>query len=332
MSGIFYKGNELDTTTKEQLANKLINKISIQRVDSNVFDNPFNVFKKHELEAGNQIEEIETANLESEDFDPTGAETLAKKEMDFKTLYHKINREKTMKATMSDKQLSKASLSPANTANLANAIATEMSSSSQIEDYEAFKQLLKDIANENKNMVICDLNGNATKIDAITKAIQILGTKMTFPNTQYNYSGYKKAFSRKTDLVLITDATMKARINVDSLAGAFNIDKKALVDNWIVIDEMPKISYTSLKTEKGLEIDIGEEKKIIMHKYKEDGTSTVSGDGIMILLDKRAIVDDPVERVITEQYNAKGRFTNKYLHATDILSYSTLKNAIILVD
>lgn len=332
MAGTFYKGNELDTTTKEQLANKIINKITIQRIDSNAFDNPFNVFKKHELEAGNQIEEIETANLTSEDFDPTGAETLAKKDMNFKALYHKINREKTMKATVSDKQLSKASLSPANTASLANAIATEMSSSSQIEDYEAFKQLLKDIAHENKNMVICDLNENSTNVDAITKAIQILGTKMTFPSTQYNYSGFKKAFSRKNDLVLISDATMKARINVDSLAGAFNVDKKALVDNWIVIDEMPEIEFAGTATNKGLEIDIGEANKIIMHKYNEEGEETVTGKGIMILLDRRSIVDDPVERVITEQYNAKGRFTNKYLHATDILSYSTLKNAIILVD
>lgn len=327
----YYNGNELDTTTKEDLANKIINKITLQKIDTDIFNNPFSVFKQNQLQSGYQIEEIEVGNLTSDDFDKAGTDALKKKEMNFKTLYHKINREKTMHATVSDKQLRKASLKPETTAQLAQAIITEMQNSSQIEDFEAFKELLVDIASKKKVMTICDLNGNSG-VDAMTKAVQIMATRLTYPSTHFNYSGFKKAFSRNENLVLIMDATLNARFNVESLATAFNMDKKELVKNIIVIDEMPNIEYSAVKTNKELDIDIGETSPIAIHKYATAGTESVTGKAKMLLVDRRCLVVDPVERVMTEDHNGKGRFTNKWLHADDILSYSTLKNAIIFVD
>ena len=332
MASKYYTNNNVDTTTNDQLTNTLINKITVQKVDEDVFENPFNKFKANELESGNQIEEIETANLISTDFDATGANPLTKKSMSFKALYHKINREKTMKATVSDRQLLKASLSPANTAKLVNAIVTEMQNSAQIEDFEAFKDLISDICKEQKVMTICDLNGNGADADAVIKAVQVVAKNMTMPSTAYNFSAYKKAFSKKENLVLIMDSSLSAIINVDSLAGAFNMDKKALVDNIIVVDELPAITYTSEKATKGKELDIGETNPIITYKPLSTGANTVSGTVKFLLVDRKCLIVDPVERVMTEEYNAVGRFTNKYLHATDILSYSTLKNAVAFVD
>lgn len=329
---MYYNNNNIDTASKDLLSGKILDKVTIQKVDSMAFESPFNVFKKNELETGNQIEEIEVGNLTSEDFDATGANALTKKNMDFKALYHKINRRKTMPATVSDAQIKMAMLSKENTAKVANAIATEMQSSSQIEDFEAFKQLLVDIAGTAKNMVICDLNGNGSNIDALTKAVQVVGKNMQFPKTQYNYSGFKKAFSRKDDLVLIMDSTLDARISVDSLATAFNLDKKKLADNIIVVDDLPNIEYAGEQAYAGLSFNIGTDSEIKMYKAGAEGESQVTGKALMFLIDKRALVVDPVERVMTEQYNAKGRFTNKYLHSTDILSYSTLKNAVVFVD
>lgn len=327
----YYTGNELDTTSKEKLANEIINKLTIQKIDTDVFDNPFDTFKQNQLQAGYQIEEIEVGNLTSEDFDPEGTDALKKKKMNFKTLYHKINREKTMGATVSHKQLRTASLSPTKTAELVQAVVTEMQNSSHIEDYEAFKQLLVDIIEGKKAMTICDLNGNSG-VDAITKAVQVMATRLTYPSTHFNYSGFKKAFSRKDNLVLIIDATLDARLNVESLATAFNMSKKELVKNIIVVDELPNINFTGLKTTKGIDIEIGEGETITTHKYKTDGADTVTGKLKMLLVDRRCLIVDPIEREITEDVNGKGRFINKWLHATDILSYSTLKNAIAFVD
>lgn len=327
----YYKGNELDTTSKEQLTNTIINKLTIQKIDTDVFDNPFDVFKQNQLQAGFQIEEIEVGNLTSEDFDADGTDALKKKKMNFKTLYHKKNREKTMGATVSNKQLRSATLSPAKTAELVQAVVTEMQNSSHIEDFEAFKELLIDIISKKKVMTLCDLNGNSS-VDAITKAVQVMATRLKYPNTNFNYSGFKKAFSRPDNLVLIMDATLNARLNVESLATAFNMDKKELVKNIIVIDELPAIEFNAIKTNKGLDIDIGETNPITTHKYSSEGTETASGKVKMLLVDRRCLIVDPVEREITEDINGKGRFINKWLHATDILSYSTLKNAIAFID
>ena len=217
-------------------------------------------------------------------------------------------------------------------ADVSNAIVNELWNSSAIEDYEAMKQLFVDIASEQKKMVICDLNGNGGDMDALTKAIQTLATNMTFPSTLYNFSGYKKEFNKKDDLVLVIDSATRARLNVDSLASAFNMDKKDLVGNIVVIDQMPTITYSSEKATKGIEIDIGETNKIITYKPDSTANTTVSGSAVCILLNRKAIKRDPVEREVEDQRNGAGRFTNYFLHATDLLSYSTLKNAVVLVD
>lgn len=329
---MYYTGNAVDTETKDLLTGELLNKIVKQEIDSKVFEDIFGIFTTKQLDTGMQIEEFEVGNLSSTDFDPSGADALKKANMDFKVLYHKINRRKTFKATISNAQVKMAMLSRENMADTANAISNELWNSSSIEDFEAIKQLFVDIAGTQKAMVICDMNGAGSNMDALTKAIQTLATNMTMPSTAYNYSGFKKEFNRKEDLVLVIDSATKARLNVESLATTFNLDKKDLVNNIIVIDEMPNIEYADLTAEKGKEINIGEENPIVTYKYKEDGADSVSGKAICMLLNRKAIKRDPVEREVEDQRNGAGRFTNYFLHATDLLSYSTLRNAIIVVD
>lgn len=329
----YYENNEIDITTKETLGNEILVKVVKQVIDSQVFDGVFGVFTRNELDGvGFQWEEIEVGNLHSEDFDPQGTDALKKVDMNFKSLYHKKNRQRTFTATVSNAQVKNAMLSEANMAQLATAITNELSNSSAIEDYEAVKDLLVDIAGEQKKMVICDMNGNAGNVDNLIKTIQTLATNMTLPSTYYNYSGFKKAFNKKSDLVLIIDSATEARLNVDSLAGAFNMNKKDLVANMIVIDEMPNIEYAGLMATKGKEIDIGTENLVTTYKADESGSETISGKALAFLVDKRAVIREPVEREVEDMRNGKGRFTNYFLHASDILSYSTLKNAIVIVD
>jgi len=332
MAATYYTGNTLDTTSKEVFSSDIINKIVAQEIDSKIFTDIFGIFTSKLLDTGYQVEEIEVGNLTSTDFDPTGAGALTKANMDFKTLYHKKNRDKTFKATISMKQLKTAMLSKENLAAAASAITSELWNSTSIEDFEAMKALLVDICSEQKAMVICDLNGNGGDMDALTKAIQTLASRMNFPSTQFNFSGYKKEFNTNEDLVLIIDSATRARLNVDSLANAFNMDMKKLVQNIIVIDEMPTITYTALTTTQGLSIAIGETNPIITHKYNAEGEDTVSGSAVAILLNVKAIKRDKISRELDDQKNAAGSFINYFLHAEDVLSFSTLKNAIVLVD
>lgn len=329
---MYYNGNAVDTETKDLLTGELLNKIVKQEIESKVFEDIFGIFTSKQLDTGMQIEEFEVANLSSTDFDPTGANALAKADMNFKVLYHKINRRKTFKATVSNAQVKMAMLSRQNMADVANAISNELWNSSSIEDFDAIKQLFVDICAIQKKMVVCDLNGNGSNMDALTKAIQTIATNMTMPTTHYNHSGFKREFCKKEDLVLVVDSATKARLNVDVLANAFNMEKKELVSNIVVIDEMPNIEYAGEKAVKGIEINIGEDNAIITYKPNASGGDSVTGKAICILTHKKAIKRDPVEREIEDQRNGAGRFTNYYLHATDMLSYSTLRNAVIFVD
>ena len=49
MASKYYTNNNVDTTTNDQLTNTLINKITVQKIDEDVFENPFNKFKANEL-------------------------------------------------------------------------------------------------------------------------------------------------------------------------------------------------------------------------------------------------------------------------------------------
>lgn len=328
----YYNNNTIDTSSTDLLTGDLLVKVTKQEIDSKVYEGVFGIFTRNVLDAGFQWEEIEVGNLTSSAFDATGANAMTKATMHFKSLFHKLNRERTFQATVSDAQVKRAMLSVANMASLASAITSELYNSSAIEDYEAMKDLLNDIIAEKKVMTICDLNGNGADIDAVTKAIQVVASNMTFPSSEYNFSGFKKAFNKKEDLVLIIGSGLQAQLNVDSLATAFNMEKKALVEHIIVVDALPTITYSSLATKEGSTLDIGETNGIVLHKYLATGTDSVSGTAMAILCDRKAIIRDPVERELTEQYNAKGRFTNYFLHANDVLSYSTLKNAVVFVD
>ena len=94
MASVYYDGNAVDTTSKDQLSGEILNKIVAQEIESKVFGDIFGVFTRKLLDTGKQVEEIEVANLESSNFDPAGTNPLTKADLTVAVLYHKINRQR----------------------------------------------------------------------------------------------------------------------------------------------------------------------------------------------------------------------------------------------
>ncbi len=83
---------------------------------------------------------------------------------------------------------------------------------------------------------------------------------------------------------------------------------------------------------KGLNIPTSKDGNIDMYKCNEEGEQKVNGKPICFLLNRKALKRINVERKIKTQENGAGDFMNYYLHAEDLLSYSTLRNAVVIVD
>lgn len=328
---MIYDGNVLDTTSVEQFTDTILNKIVKQEIDQTSFDDPLTVFNKEPIGAGFQIEEIAVGNLDEADFDPEGSNSLTKKKPTFKTIYHKKNYDKQMKVSVSDKQIRTAMLSKQNVANLSNAIVSELSNSATINRFEDKKQLIEDVCTGQKNINLLLLNQNNT-MDDLSKVCQILNTKMKYPSKNFNYLAFKKTTSRPEDLYILMDSETSAQMNVDSLASAFNMDKKTLAGNIIVLDDLPTMEYTALTTNAVTNFKIGENKTVNIVKYASDGTGSVTGKVKMLFIDKKAFQVRPEPRTIESARNAAGRFTNYFLNDEGCLSYSALKNAIAIVD
>lgn len=72
----------------------------------------------------------------------------------------------------------------------------------------------------------------------LIKNIQTFVGHMAFPHREYNFAG-SDAISMREDLIILTTPEVMASINVDTLAGAFNLDKKDLMARIVVTDGFP---------------------------------------------------------------------------------------------
>ena len=72
----------------------------------------------------------------------------------------------------------------------------------------------------------------------LIKGVQAFVGHLRFPHREYNFAG-SDAISTPEDLRIFTTPEVMASINVDTLAGAFNLEKKDLMARIVVLDSFP---------------------------------------------------------------------------------------------
>lgn len=247
-AGVAAADFEVDVNTVYPLIEKVARQVM---VDVDVSDR-LAVFNKAPIANGTTIEEVVVKLAESTAYDITDDNPFDVVNPDLVVRYYKNWTHKVFKTTVFDNEIRKVMLADGNAARVSAAIVASLSKGDIYEKFLATKGMLADAFTNNYIV-----KGTAIPKDQykdILKAIKNAVSGMSFPNATYNKAGIVRE-TPKSRLYILMPYEIKNAIDVDELAGVFNLDKAEIKnriieidsgDNIYIVDEYAILVYTRL--------------------------------------------------------------------------------------
>ena len=290
-----------------EFVNNLINRIALTRIENKVFSNPLAMFKKGSVPYGTDIQLIyeNPANAESYEYSNEAmAKLLTITDPDTKVAYLRRNRKDLYTKTIAREDLQGAFESAEAFDDYVSSITQSLYSGNYIDEFKYTKALIDGAYEEGKVIteIVSAVSDKATA-EALVEKCRALYLKMQFPSTEYN--AYSK-FSTSTDetlvttwtdadrICVITTADVMAKVDVQALASAFNMDKASFMGRVVIVN--------------GFE--------------NEEIQAVICDESFIQIFDNIFRFD--------EFYNARTMSWNEYLHAWGTWAISPFANAVCL--
>lgn len=277
----------------------LIGKVAFQIIKEVVAKDPLGVFDKMPVENGDTIEQTVVKLAESTAYDPTGANVLAPDTANrLAVRYFNDWTHYKYKATVYDEEYRKFMNPERSAQEVANKLVSSLSQSDIHDKFKSNKGLLE-YARVNGVFVKAETvaySGTAGTPDykGILKAIKNAVKGMSFVNDDFNTASLERS-TNLDDIYIIMSYKLKNALDVDELAGVFNLDKTELGRKIIEIDTD---TITAV-----------------------DGTSPY----VIYIVDQNAILNYTRLYKMTEPvHNTDGDFWNYYLHCERMFAVSQL--------
>lgn len=240
-------------TAKNAFISTLTNRVGKSMFFDKVFKNPYKMLHRGMLEYGKSIEQLFTEMAEKKGFNEhfTGSTTeegdlIKAVKPSVKVDYITQNFEYKFKTSISDQQLRGAFQNPYGLQSMLQHAVDSLASSVDYAEYVDMKglidNLLGDYALANKYIPITGATSKANlDIKKLAKEVRAGVEVLGFPSTSFNLAGVLN-WSKKEDLVIFTTPTIKAELDVELLATAFNMDKADFNLRVITVKDMPKVT------------------------------------------------------------------------------------------
>lgn len=211
----------------------LVNRIGMTIARSNSWSNPLAPFKRGMLEYGNTIEEIQVGLLEAHGYDPDRdymEKTLFGRERpEVQVNFHTINRQDMYKVTINPDLLKRAFLAESGLSGFVNQLMEAPTTSDQWDEFLLTSSLFKEYEHNGGfyHVNVPDVaNLNSTGDDArlALRKMRAMAGNIKFLSTEYN-AAKMPVYAKPDDLMLFVTPEFNAAIDVEALAGAFNIDR-----------------------------------------------------------------------------------------------------------
>lgn len=302
-----------------QFINALVNRITIVRVQSATFNNPYSILKKGYIEYGETVEDIFVSIAKAVDFN---VEKASKREFqrtipDVRSAFHVMNWRVMYPVTIQDEDLRQAFLSIEGVQNLIAKIVDAIYTAAEYDEFLLFKYLLIKAISHGK-MYPTSIGAGADLSEA---AVQFRGTSnlLPFMSSEYNEAGVKTNTPKERQVIFM-DAMFNAQFDVNVLASAFNMDKADFMGRLFLID-----NWTDFDNER---FDI--------IRANSDGIEEVTAEELALLANVKAVIlDDNWFQVydnnnkFTEKYVASGLYWNYFYHTWKTVSNSPFANAVV---
>lgn len=285
--------------------NNLFNKIVLQAVQDKIYSNPLANLKKGDMPFGFDIENSWINPASAGAYDRTGANLLATSTPTTFTEYFRVNRQDVYKHSVWRDELKSAFTDSASFEKFVNGITNALYNGDYQDEFILMKRLLADAVLEQRircaNITAVTDAATAT---ALLTAVKNVSSAFQYPSTAWN--GYNKfnavstlrTFCPKPDQILIMRSDLLNYVDVNVLAGVFNLGKAEMLDNLVEVDNFGECSNV-----------------------------------LAMILDKNAIqVYDKLFSGDEPFYNPEGRYWNLYLHHWQLLAMSLLVNGCAITD
>lgn len=295
-----YEPNQYPVWDPTQMS--LIGKVAYTIIREVTAKNPLAVFNKRPIDTGDTIEQVVIKLVESEGYDPNGAQALSPDKRDkLAVQYFKNWTKKKYRTTVYPDELRFMVDDIVNKNEIASKLVSVLSESDIQENFEDIKGLLA-FGSTAVSGVTPFVNGGtvATKNGTIDylgflSTVKKIVKGMKFVNANYNTFGLKRR-TRPEDIYIIAPANLITDTDVESLSGLFNLQKAEIYDRIIEIDT---------------DVD-------------------ANGDYTVYIVDQNAL------QVVTQTYkmlnqeNADGDFWNYFLHVKRLYAISTLFDGVFI--
>lgn len=235
------------TPATNEFCENLINKIGLTVVNNRQLHNPLAILKKGGIPFGLDVEEIFTNVAKDQGFDGDGTTLLNKVVSETATKYHRLNRQSQYVVSISTEQLIRAFKSELAFNQFLDSIINSLYSGDYYDEFIYTKELISKAVTDGKILTVHvdEVTDDATTSAALLKQIKLAHKNFTIPSI--NYCSYNKINPQKkfvtftpTDRqILIMRTDVSTSLDVDVLAGVFNLDKVSLQSMILEIDAFP---------------------------------------------------------------------------------------------
>ena len=213
----------------------LLEKIAITIFQNRAYNNPLKVLKKGMLPLGATIEEVAIELAKSKDFDPNGANNMARVIPNTINYYHNNCFRNTYSASISRTQIRKAFTSEGNLNRFITETINSLYNGYEVDDFIIMKNAYgQEVLNAYQ--VECAKPIDETTSKKFVKELKKMCYALTFPNTKFNPIGLATWTPREKQVLLITYDVL-SEISVEVLASAFNQSEVDYMTRVIVVDD-----------------------------------------------------------------------------------------------
>lgn len=302
----------------QQVANDFMNML-IQRIVSTSFDirrfrNPLRILEGDEMPVGFTNQDIYVNPAKGRKYNVDDfAGLLQKYEADVKVQYLSVNMDLQYPVTVTRHDLKKAFTSWDDLNRFIDGITNSLYNGAYINEYEFTKGIISAAYKDNKAAIVtASVPSSDSEMKAFVATLREYYLNMLEPSSDYNawakLGGYGRpvtTWSNPEDIVLIIKNSLMAKLDVNVMATAFNIDKTSLLGRIITVNNF----------------DI----------YGDNGTKEFDGSNILCFIgDKRWFRIKTQDEQVDEFYNANNRTWQIYLNLTKMYNFSLFSNGLII--
>ena len=296
-----------------EFCDALVNKLVYSQFETMTFNNPLRVLEGDRIPLGYAGEHVYTNPAQARGFNVNDfAGLLVKYEADVKVEYHTVNSDIQYCVTIARQQLKKAMTSWDNLANFITQLSNSLYNGAYIDMFRYTKNIISGAYKENRGVIetITAVTSEATAKAFVEKARELF---LNFQLPSDSYNAWAKnggagrpiiTWTRPEDIVMIVRNDIRAKLDVEVLASAFNIDRATLLGNIITVDNFDA--------------------------YDDDGTKVFDGSAIVgMLADKAWFKIKTQDFWMDNFYNPNNRTMQYYLNVQRMYNMSLFANGVI---